>query len=225
MSIQSIRKDWELIQNLIEEKRKVLDIGCGDGGLIFKLKKENQSITKGLEIEGHLVRDAISKGLVVVEGDAEKDLNQYNDETFDYVILSQTLQAMNNPKSVIEEMLRIGGKVIVSFPNFGHWKIRTQLLIKGKMPITKNLPYNWYDTPNIHFFPLKDFQQMCFKSDIVIEKSIGLTETGVQFNISNFLFANLYTYEAIFLLSKKKFETIKLKNKQKILAGSRVKVV
>ena len=93
------------------------------------------------------------------------------------------------------------------------------------MPITKNLPYNWYDTPNIHFFTLKDFQQMCFKSDIVIEKSIGLTATGVQFNISNFLFANLYTYEAIFLLSKKKFETIKLKNKQKILAGSRVKVV
>ena len=204
MSIQSIRKDWELIQNLIEEKRKVLDIGCGDGGLIFKLKKENQSITKGLEIEGHLVRDAISKGLVVVEGDAEKDLNQYNDETFDYVILSQTLQAMNKPKSVIEEMLRIGGKVIVSFPNFGHWKIRAKLLLFGRMPITKDLPYSWYETPNIHFFTLKDFQEMCNSSNIFIEKSIGLASSGKQFEIENSLLANLYTHEAIFLLSKKK---------------------
>ena len=147
------------------------------------------------------------------------------DESFDYVILSQTLQAMNKPKKVLEEMLRIGGKVIVSFPNFGHWNVRAQLLIKGRMPVTKNLPYSWYETPNIHFFTLKDFQEMCNSSNIFIEKSIGLASSGKQFEIENSLLANLYTHEAIFLLSKKKYEKIKIQDKQKIINPSRIRVV
>jgi len=224
MNIKSIRKDWELIQKLIERNRKVLDIGCGDGNLINKLEKDNDSITSGLEIDGFLVRKAISNGLIVVQGSAEQDLEQYSDESFDYVVLSQTLQATIQPKKVLKEMLRIGGKVIVSFPNFGHWKIRAQLLINGKMPITTNLPYTWYDTPNIHFFTLKDFQEMCKTSNIIIEKSIGLTSSGKQFNIENSLMANLITHEAIFLLSKRSFEPIKLKSKERILSTSRVKV-
>ena len=224
MNIKSIRKDWELIQNLIEKNRKVLDIGCGDGSLIKKLEKDNDSITSGLEIDGFLVRKAISDGLIVVQGSAEQDLDQYSDESFDYVVLSQTLQATIQPKKVLKEMLRIGGKVIVSFPNFGHWKIRAQLLINGKMPITTNLPYTWYNTPNIHFFTLKDFQEMCKTSNIIIEKSIGLTSSGKQFNIESSSMANLITHEAIFLLSKRNFEPSKLKGKERILSTSSIKV-
>ena len=151
------------------------------------------------------MRNAISKGLSVIQGNAETDLKQYSDQSFDYVVLSQTLQAMYNPKLVLHELLRIGAKAIVSFPNFGHWKVRLQLLFKGKMPITEELPYTWYETPNIHFFTLKDFQETCRNSNIYTEQSIGLTSRGKQFEIiNNSPIANLITNEAIFLLSKKK---------------------
>ena len=211
---KSIRKDLELIQTLIENNRKVLDIGCGEGELINKLKINKNADTRGLEVNGEFVRNALSNGLCVVQGNAEHDLDQYNNESFDYVILSQTLQAMYNPKKILLEMLRIGGKVIVSFPNFGYWSIRLKLLTSGRMPVTKNLPYSWYDTPNIHFFTLKDFQEMCLESNIFIEKSIGLSNSGKQFDINVNLFANLFTYEAIFLLSKKTVEPTKIKSKK-----------
>ena len=225
MTTNSIRKDWELIQKLIENNRKVLDIGCGEGELINKLEENKNSDARGIELDGDLVRKALSLGISVVQGDAEKDLDQYSNESFDYVILSQTLQAMYNPKKILLEMLRIGGKVIVSFPNFGHWRIRMKLLISGRMPITKDLPYSWYETPNIHFFTLKDFQKMCEESNIFIERSIGLTETGKQFDISNGPFSNLYTNEAIFLLSKKTVEPIKLKTKKFVHSSSRIATV
>ena len=183
LSKNSIRKDWSLIESFIEIKSKVLDIGCGEGGL----------------------------------------LKQYPKNSFDYVILSQTLQAMTKPKAVLHELLRIGNKAIVSFPNFGHWKIRFQLMLKGRMPITSDLPYSWYETPNIHFFTIKDFQELCKSSKIIIEKSIGLTSNGKQFNIyENTLGANLYTSEAIFLLSYKNYEPIKIKSKQKSFAKSTI---
>ena len=153
----SIRKDWDLIESLIDNKSTTLDIGCGEGDLIQQLQNSRHADIRGVEINGELVRSAISRGLSVIQGNAEKDLGQYCDQSFDYVILSQTLQAMYNPKQVLYELLRIGAKAIVSFPNFGHWRIRTQLLFKGKMPVTHELPYAWYDTPNIHFFTLKDF--------------------------------------------------------------------
>ena len=212
----SIRKDWKLIGSLIKDNSKVLDIGCGEGGLISQLEKNNKSKTCGIEISSELAQKAISYGHNVIQGNAEVDLDQYSNQSFDYVILSQTLQAMIRPKDILLDLLRIGDKAIVSFPNFGHWKIRAQLLFFGKMPITKGLPYAWYETPNIHFFTIKDFQNLCKESNIIIEKSIALTSKGKQFDISsNISGANLFTSEAIFLLSYKNFEPIKIKSNQK----------
>ena len=217
----SIRKDWNLIESLIDRKSKVLDIGCGEGGLIKQLAKNILAKTNGIEVNAEFARKAIASGCNVVQGNAEEDLLQYSNKSFDYVILSQTLQAMIKPKEVLLELLRIGGKAIVSFPNFGHWKIRFQLLLAGKMPITKGLPYAWYETPNIHFFTIKDFQNLCKELNIVIEKSIALTSKGKQFEISSgILGANLFTSEAIFLLSYQNFKPIKIKSKQKSFANN-----
>ena len=215
--IASIRKDWGLIETLIEENRNILDIGCGDGMLMEQLQKNLNAKTHGIELDRELASKAIAKGFNVIHGDAEIDLAQYSNHSFDYVILSQTLQAMMRPKEILSELLRIGSKAIVSFPNFGHWKIRFQLLISGRMPITESLPYTWYDTPNIHFFTIKDFLELCNDMNIVIEKSIGLTSKGKQFDISESLTSvNFFTHEAIFLLSYKNFEPIKIKSTKKI---------
>ena len=219
----SIRKDWRLIESLIVENSRILDIGCGEGGLISQLEKNIKAKTYGIEVNSELARKAIAEGLNVIEGNAEKDLDQYSNNSFDYVILSQTLQAMLKPKDVLLELLRIGSKAIVSFPNFGHWRIRLQLLFNGKMPMTKGLPYQWYETPNIHFFTIKDFENLCKELNIVIEKSIGLTSSGKQFSISKKLSnENLFTSEAIFLLSYQNFEPIKLKSKQKTFVGNSI---
>ncbi|PPR45232.1 MAG: hypothetical protein CFH18_00453 [Alphaproteobacteria bacterium MarineAlpha5_Bin8] len=223
MNTKSIRNDWQLIESLIQENAKVLDIGCGEGGLINQLESNIMADTRGIEIDPKLARKAIASGHNVVEGNAEKDLNQFSNQSFDYVILSQTLQAMIRPKEMLIELLRIGNKAIVSFPNFGHWKIRSQLMLKGKMPVTNNLPYSWYDTPNIHFFTIKDFQQLCKELNIIIEKSIGLTSAGKQFIIKENSFGiNLYTSEAIFLLSYKKYEPIKIQATKKSFVNSSV---
>ena len=217
--IQSIRKDWDLIESLIRDKSRILDIGCGEGDLIQQLEKNLSAKVHGIEKNQELALKAIARGLNITHGDAEKDLSQYSNQSFDYVILSQTLQAMVEPKKILNELLRVGSKAIVSFPNFGHWKIRLQLLLKGKMPITEGLPYSWYDTPNIHFFTLKDFQNLCNEMNIVIENSIGLTSKGKQFPINgSLLSANIITSEAIFLLSYKDFEPIKIKSSNKIFA-------
>ena len=215
--IASIRKDWGLIETLIEENRNILDIGCGDGMLMEQLQKNLNAKTHGIELDRELASKAIAKGFNVIHGDAEIDLAQYSNHSFDYVILSQTLQAMMRPKDILSELLRIGSKAIVSFPNFGHWKIRFQLLISGRMPVTESLPYTWYDTPNIHFFTIKDFLNLCNEMNIVVEKSIGLTSKGKQFDISESLTSiNFFTHEAIFLLSYKNFEPIKIKSTKKI---------
>ncbi len=213
----SIRKDWGLIETLIEENRNILDIGCGDGMLMEQLQKNLNAKTYGIELDRELASKAIAKGFNVIHGDAEIDLAQYSNHSFDYVILSQTLQAMMKPKDLLSELLRIGSKAIVSFPNFGHWKIRFQLLLSGRMPVTESLPYTWYDTPNIHFFTIKDFLKLCNDMDIVVEKSIGLTSRGKQFDINETLAGvNFFTHEAIFLLSYKNFEPIKIKSSKKV---------
>ena len=215
--IKSIRKDWDLIESFIDNKKRILDVGCGEGDLIEQLQKNLNAKTHGIEMNGEMTQKAIAKGLNVIQGDAENDLGQYSNQSFDYVILSQTLQAMMKPKQILTELLRIGSKAIVSFPNFGHWKIRLQLLLSGKMPVTESLPFAWYDTPNIHFFTIKDFQNLCEEMNIVIEKSIGLTSKGKQFPIkNNFSFANVVTHEAIFLLSYQNFEPIKIKTSNKV---------
>ena len=221
--ITSIRKDWGLIETLIEENRNILDIGCGDGMLMEQLQKNLNAKTYGIELDRELASKAIAKGFNVIHGDAEIDLAQYSNHSFDYVILSQTLQAMMKPKDILSELLRIGSKAIVSFPNFGHWKIRFQLLISGRMPVTESLPYTWYDTPNIHFFTIKDFLKLCSDMNIVVEKSIGLTSRGKQFDISETLTGvNFFTHEAIFLLSYKNFEPIKIKSTKKIFTKNSV---
>ena len=215
----SIRKDWSLIETLIEEDRRILDIGCGDAKLMRQLENNINATTHGIEINRDLALQAISNGFNVVHGNAENDLSQYSNNSFDYVILSQTLQAMMKPKEILSELLRIGSKAIVSFPNFGHWKIRLQLLVSGRMPVTDTLPYTWYETPNIHFFTIKDFLSLCSEMNIVVEKSIGLTSKGSQFNISESrMGVNLFTHEAIFLLSYKKFEPIKIKASRKVFS-------
>ena len=221
--INSIRKDWRLIESFISSHSRVLDIGCGEGQLIEQLENNIYAKTHGIELNSNLTRKAIAKGFSVVQGNAEKDLSQYANQSFDYVILSQTLQAMVKPKEVLLELLRIGGKAIVSFPNFGHWKIRLQLLLTGKMPVTESLPYAWYDTPNIHFFTIQDFQNLCVDLNIIIEKSIGLSTKGKQFDIPlGISGANLFTHEAIFLLSYRTYEPIKLKSSKKAFVKNSV---
>ena len=216
MPKKSLRNDWKLIESLIDSGSSVLDIGCGEGGLIKQLETNIKSDTRGIEIDPELTRKAIAEGLNVIQGNAEHDLNQYSNQSFDYVILSQTLQAMLKPQDVLYELLRIGAKAIVSFPNFGHWKIRFQLLLNGRSPITEDLPYSWYETPNFHFFSIKDFQDLCEKSNIIIEKSIGLTSKGKQFDLNQKVLSfNLITSEAIFLLSYEKFKPLKIQSKQK----------
>ena len=215
--ITSIRKDWRLIETLMEENRSILDIGCGNGMLMEQLEKNINAKTHGIELDRNLASKAIAKGFNVIHGDAEIDLAQYSNHSFDYVILSQTLQAMMKPKDILSELLRIGSKAIVSFPNFGHWKIRFQLLITGRMPVTESLPYTWYDTPNIHFFTIKDFLKLCSDMNIVVERSIGLTSRGKQFDINESLAGvNFFTHEAIFLLSYKNFEPIKIQSTKKV---------
>ena len=213
----SIRKDWRLIESLVKSNSRILDIGCGEGELISQLQKNINANTSGIDINPQFVRKAISNGYRVVQGNAEEELDQYSNQSLDYVILSQTLQAMIKPRIVLQELLRIGNKAIISFPNFGYWKIRLQLLLSGKMPITKGLPYAWYETPNIHFFTIKDFEDLCKELNIIIEKSIAITNKGKQFNItsSGIFSANLFTHEAIFLLSYKNFEPIKIQSKEK----------
>ena len=216
-SIKSIRKDWNLIESLINKTSRILDVGCGEGELIQQLKENLNANVHGIEKNQDMAIKGIAKGLNITHGDAEIDLFQYANQSFDYVILSQTLQAMMDPKKILIELLRVGSKAIVSFPNFGHWKIRLQLLLWGKMPITEGLPYSWYDTPNIHFFTLKDFENLCKEMNIVIEKSIGLTNKGKQFSINNSILpTNIVTHEAIFLLCYKNFKPIKIQSKNKI---------
>ena len=198
-----MKKEFQIIAELIENNTRVLDVGCGDGTLMKYLKDEKNVDTRGLEISKNNVQNCISKGLSVIEGNAEKDLHQFPNLSFDYVVLSQTLQAFYNPEKVIDDLLRVANKAIVTIPNFGHWKVRIHLLLKGTMPITKTLPNEWYSTPNLHMCTIKDFFNFCSKKKIELYKSIALNgEKTSAINSGNINIRNLSSELGIFLIKK-----------------------
>jgi len=196
-----MKQEFKIISDLIEKNTRVLDVGCGDGILMEYLKYNKEIDIRGIEISKDNVQKCLSKGLTVIEGDAEKDLLQFPDSSFDFVILSQTLQAFLNPEIVIKELLRVGKKAIVTIPNFGFWKVRLHLLIKGTMPITKNLPDEWYNTPNLHMCTIKDFYNFCENRKIKLDKSLALhNEKTSSINKLNLNTKNLSAELGIFLI-------------------------
>ena len=198
-----MKNEFQVIAELIEKEKKVLDVGCGDGTLMEFLKNNKKTNIRGLEISKSKVQECIAKGLTVIEGNAEKDLAQFPDKSFDYVVLSQTLQAFLNPELVINELLRVGKKAIVTIPNFGYWRIRLHLLLKGTMPITKTLPDEWYNTPNIHMCSIKDFFHFVKSRDIKIFKSLAINKQNVSIiNDSNLPIKNFIADLGIFLIEK-----------------------
>ena len=199
-----MKQEFKVISQLIEEKSQALDVGCGDGELMSFLYKSITKDVRGIEISKQNVQKCISKGLTVIEGDAEKDLFQFPNSSFDIVILGQTLQAFLNPEKVLNELLRVGKKAIVTIPNFGHWKVRIKLLINGTMPLTKNLPYEWHNTPNLHMCTIKDFFVFCEKRNIKIFRSLALNQEKIsEIDIKNLNYKNLISDLGIFLIEKK----------------------
>jgi methionine biosynthesis protein MetW len=198
-----MKLEYKIIADIITKNTRVLDVGCDDGSLMEFLKKEKNVNVRGIEISKDKVQTCISKGLTVIEGDAEFDLKQFPNKSFDYVVLGQTLQAFINPEIVIEELLRVGNKAIVTIPNFGHWKVRCNLLIKGTMPVTKTLPNKWYNTPNIHMCTIKDFFKFSETMNFKIFNSFALMNKNVStINSSNLSFKNLFCELGIFLIGK-----------------------
>jgi methionine biosynthesis protein MetW len=198
------RIDLKIIAGFVTPGARVLDVGCGDGALLQRLEEEKQAEGRGIELSQKGVNEAVARGLSVIQGDADHDLATYPDGAFDYVILSQTLQATHNPRVVLEELLRIGRKAIVSFPNFGNWRVRGSFVFSGRMPITENLPYSWYDTPNIHFCTVRDFVALTKQVDARIEKAVALLGNGRVLNRTvRLTLWNLLADQAIFLLSRR----------------------
>jgi methionine biosynthesis protein MetW len=197
------RGDHLLVAEMVERGSRVLDVGCGDGDLLRLLETRGVD-GRGIELSREGVNRCVAKGLAVIQGDADTDLSDYPDDAFDYVILSQTLQATRQPRFVLEQMLRIGRNAVISFPNFGHWRIRLQILLLGRMPQTENLPYAWYESPNIHFCTIKDFRQLCEAVGARLERAVALNAWGKRLRLSApWWFWNLFGEQAVFLLRRK----------------------
>ena len=198
-----MKKEFRIIADLVEKNSRVLDVGCGDGELMNFILKNISHDIRGIEISKTNVQKCISKGLTVIEGDAEKDLFQFPDSSFEFVVLSQTLQAFLNPEKVLDELLRVCKKAIVTIPNFGHWKVRLNLLFKGTMPITETLPHKWYNTPNLHMCTIKDFYNFCDIKKIKFIRSLALNKERVlSISRNNLDIRNFFSDLGIFLIEK-----------------------
>ena len=196
-----MKKEFKVIADLLPNNVRVLDVGCGDGSLMSHLIKEKNIEARGLELKKENVTKCIYKGLSVIEGNAETELHQFPNQSFDFVVLSQTLQAFYNPEKVLKDLLRIGKSVIISIPNFGYWKVRTSLLFFGKMPVTKTLPNSWYNTPNLHMCTIKDLFHFCLEKNIKIKKAVGVNEDKTsEIKKSNLEIKNFFSKLGIFLI-------------------------
>ena len=193
----------DVLAGLIEINSRVLDVGCGDGNLLLYLKKNKRIDGRGLEINQKNVQECLGKGLAVIEGDAEKDLINYPNRSFDVAILNQAIQQFYEPRRVLNELLRIAHKAIITIPNFGYWKVRLNLLLTGTMPVTKTLPHSWYDTPNLHMSSIKDFYNLCNLDNFKVIKSISISSNKISDITSNNLeIKNLVSELGVFVVSK-----------------------
>jgi methionine biosynthesis protein MetW len=198
-----IRVDLQLIAEMVEPETRVLDVGCGDGALLEHLVRVKKVDGRGMELSQTGVNACVANGLSVIQGDADTDLGHYPDDAFDYVILSQTLPATRSPRAVLQQMLRVGKRAIVSFPNFAHWQVRLRLLFGGHMPQTDALPYRWYDTPNIHLCTIDDFRELCAEMGVVVERALALDRRGHIISGLPLPMANLIGEQGLFLLRRK----------------------
>jgi len=200
---ETSRVDLLLIAEMVTPGARVLDVGCGDGTLLRLLAEKQDVDGRGMELSQAGVNSCVAQGLSVIQGDADDDLVYYPDLAFDFAILSQTLQATYSPRHVLEQLLRIGKRAVVSFPNFGHWRVRAQLLFGGQMPQTDNLPDRWYESPNIHLCTIKDFLDLCKDVGARVERAVALNAHGRKLGVSMPFFAqNLFGQQAVFLLSR-----------------------
>ena len=204
LPLSTPRVDHLLIAEMVEPSSRVLDVGCGDGALLHLLAETKMVDGRGVEISRQGVNAAVARGLSVIQGDADSDLDDYPDQAFDYAILSLTIQATRFPKTVLENLLRIGKHAIVSFPNFGHWKVRSSLLLTGRMPMTKNLPEPWYSTPDAHLCTIADFVDLCREVDAKVEQAVAFNSVGQRLPIGATLsMQNLLGEKAVFRLRKR----------------------
>ena len=193
----------DVLAGLIDINSKVLDVGCGDGNLLLYLKRNKRIYGRGLEINQKNVQECLAKGLAVIEGDAEKDLVNYPNQSFDIAILNQAIQQFYEPRKVLNELLRIAKQAIITIPNFGYWKVRLNLLVTGTMPVTKTLPHSWYDTPNLHMSSIKDFYNLCSLDNINVIKSISISSNKISdITSNNFEIKNLVSELGVFVVSK-----------------------
>jgi len=204
IALPPLRGDLALVAEMIEPGSRVLDVGCGEGELLGYLTRAKGVDGRGIELSQSGVNACVRHGLSAIQGDADRDLANYPSGAFDYVVLSQTLQATRSPRAVVEHLVRIGRFAIVSFPNFGHWRIRLHLLMRGRMPETHLLNHAWYDTPNIHLCTLKDFMALTGELGVTIERSVTLDGAGEAFSLDpHGSLANLLAEQGLFMLSRR----------------------